>query len=222
MCTVIFDLDGTLADTSRDMIDAANRCFQRLGLGVLLTADKDGAMAMLGGGRAMLRLGFSRTASVPCDDDIEEYYPMLLESYAENIDQHTQLYPDVAQAIEGILTAGYATGVCTNKPQDLAETLLQCLGIRSLFSSVVGSKRLLAQKPDPAPLIEAITLAGGDLRKSVLVGDSPTDRETARAAKLPCLLVTFGPEGQNVARLLPEGLLHRYLDLESAVDQLIS
>jgi phosphoglycolate phosphatase len=221
MRTVIFDLDGTIADTSHDLIASANVCFRDMGHGDVLDPARDFKIAMTGGGRAMLRLGFDRLGQGKSEDWIEKYYPVLLTAYAENIDKYTTLYPGVASAIEGVLARGYAVGMCTNKPQVLADELLSRLGIRGLFGSLVGADTLAVRKPDPAPLWLAIDQLGGNREKSVLVGDTPTDRETARAASVHSLLVTFGPDGQGVSDLQPDALLHSYGDLSGAVFDLI-
>jgi len=221
MRTVIFDLDGTLADTSQDLLNAANMCFQGLGLGDLLNVETDQKVAMMGGGRAMLQLGFERAGVPDIPAKVEQSYDMFLGLYGENIDVHTTLYPGAETAIEALGNAGYAVGVCTNKPEVFAQDLLVRLGVRSLFGSLVGADTLPVRKPDPRPMHEAVRRVGGDVKKSILVGDSPTDRDTARAAGVKSLLVTFGPDGGNVAQLHPDALLDDYGDLGDAVTRLI-
>ncbi len=217
--TVVFDLDGTLADTSADLIAAANACFRGLGHGDLLDPAAD-ALTAFHGGRAMLRLGFDRLGQGD-ETLVDAQYPVLLAAYAEGIDTHTRLYPGVIPAIEALLAAGYATAICTNKPEGLAETLVTRLGIRGLFGSLIGADTLPTRKPDPAPYLTAVAQAGGDPARSLLVGDTETDRKTAAAVGVPSVLVTFGPEGAGVSRLAPEALLHHYDDLPALVARLI-
>ncbi|ALG89876.1 MULTISPECIES: HAD-IA family hydrolase [Actibacterium] len=214
MRTVIFDLDGTLADTSGDLIAAANACFGGLGLGAPLDPSADQATAFRGG-RAMLRLGFERARPGWAEADIDAQFPLLLDAYARQIDVFTALYPGALEAVERLCDAGFAVGICTNKPEGLAETLLARLGIRDRFASLIGADTLPVRKPDPAPLRAAVERAGGSLTRAMLVGDTVTDRETARAAGVPCALVTFGPEGGAVAALKPEALLD---DFDSLFD----
>jgi phosphoglycolate phosphatase len=218
MRTVVFDLDGTLADTSADLIAAANACFRGLGHGDLL--DQADALTAFHGGRAMLRLGFGRLGTVS-ETLVDAQYPVLLEAYAGAIDRHTRVYPGAVEAVQALRAAGYATAVCTNKPEGLAETLLQRLGVRDLFGALVGADTLPVRKPDPAPLVEAIRRVQGDVRRALLVGDTATDRDTGRAAGVPVALVTFGPEGAGVARLNPEALLERFEDLAAVAARLI-
>ena len=220
MRTVIFDLDGTLADTGDDLIAAANACFRGLGHGDVLDPEGDKATAFRGG-RAMLRLGFDRLGGAWDESHVDAQYPLLLESYGQNIDVHTRFYPGAAAAVARLKAAGYAVGICTNKPEALAHDLMTRLGGRDWFASLVGADTLTTRKPDPAPLLEAVARAGGDPARTVLVGDTITDRETARAAGMPCVLVTFGPLGHSVAEMAPEGLLDSFDELGEVVAGLI-
>ena len=219
MRTVIFDLDGTLADTSGDLIAAANHCFRQIGLGDLLHFPTDSGIA-LRGGRMMLRHGLK---SADCYDEAEvmRLYPQLLEAYATSIDKFTVVYPGAMEAIETLRQNDFVVGICTNKPAALAEQLMSRLDIRDYFGSLVGADTLTVAKPDPAPLFEAIKRAGGNPKRACLVGDSITDRDTARAAKIPSILVTFGPSGGEMAALHPDALLSQYSDLQNIVEKLI-
>lgn len=220
MKTVIFDLDGTLAETSGDLIAAANACFALMGAGAVLDPVKDAGTA-LRGGRAMLRLGMDRIGRNGAEAEVDRYYPILLEAYSGAIDTYTVLYPGAMEAVARLRNDGYAVGICTNKPAALAETLMARLGARDAFASLIGADTLPVRKPDPAPLVEAVRRAGGDPARALLVGDTLTDRETARAAGMPSVLVTFGPGGEDVAGLQPEGLIAHYDELHAMVKQLI-
>lgn len=219
MRTVIFDLDGTLADTSADLIAAANACFRGLGAGDLLDPAGD-ALCAFHGGRAMLRLGLSRLGDVD-EALVDRQYPILLAAYEAAIDRETRLYPGAVEAVEALLAAGFATGICTNKPERLAAILLDRLGVRGLFGALVGADTLPVRKPDPAPYRLAVARAGGVLARSMLVGDTDTDRQTALAAGVPVALVTFGPAGRGVADLLPEATIDAFADLPAVAGRLI-
>ena len=219
MRTVIFDLDGTLADTSGDLIAAANATFSRLGHGDVLDPKAD-MLTAFHGARAMLTLGFQRVGGFSAAA-VETEFPKLVQGYGENIDRHTVLYPGAVAAVEALRGAGFRVGVCTNKPERLAEVLLQRLGVRDLFGSLVGADTLPVRKPDPAPYRAAVERAGGTITRSLLIGDTETDRLTARAAGVPCALVTFGPTGAAIADLQPEALLDHFDDLPDLARRLL-
>ncbi|MEP3440562.1 MAG: HAD-IA family hydrolase [Sulfitobacter sp.] len=220
MKTVVFDLDGTLADTSGDLIAAANACFRDMGEGDLLDPAVDAGTA-LRGGRAMLRLGMERLGRADDDPLIDEYYQALLYHYARDIDTHTRLYDGAMAAVEELKARGFIVAICTNKPEALARELLTRLGIVDDFAAMLGADSLPVRKPDPEHLLETVRRAGGDPAQCVLVGDSDTDRNTSRAAGVPSVLVTFGPSGDDMSALAPEALLQRYSDLPDVVERLL-
>ena len=224
MRTVVFDLDGTLADTSGDLIAAANACFQDMGEGDVLHPERDAETAFHGG-RAMLTLGLSRVRAGATVTErealVERYYPRLLEAYHAEIDRHTTLYPGAMAAVEALKSADCAVSICTNKPEGLARKLLTRLNILHEFAALIGADTLPTRKPDPAPYLAAVEQVGGSLARSLLVGDTNTDRETARAAGVPCVLVTFGPAGERVRDLAPEAVIGHFDELPARVVELL-
>lgn len=220
MRTVIFDLDGTLADTSRDLIAAANTCFRGLGLGDLLDPVADAPTA-LKGGRAMLTLGFARSGSHG-EDEVDRQHPILLEAYKANINQYTVFFEGALEAVRELKAQGYRVGICTNKPEALAVQLLEELGVLGEFDSLIGADTLLVRKPDPLPYIVAVERAGGDLAKSLIVGDTATDLNTAKAAGVPCILVTFGPSGAGARALETDAYINHFSELTAVVDSLLT
>ncbi|MEM0934994.1 MAG: HAD-IA family hydrolase [Pseudomonadota bacterium] len=219
MRSVIFDLDGTLADTSRDLIAAANACFVARGHGEMLDPGADAATAF-GGGRAMLRLGFERLG-IADEALVDADYPRLLAAYEAAIDRHTTLYPGAMAAVATLKARGFAVAICTNKPEGLARLLLKRLGILAEFGALIGADTLATRKPDPAPFEAAVAGAGGTPGRALLVGDTQTDRDTARAAGAPIVLVTFGPAGDAVAALAPDALLPAYAELPGIAERLL-
>jgi phosphoglycolate phosphatase len=95
------------------------------------------------------------------------------------------------------------------------------LGLRDVFGALVGADTLPVKKPDPAPLVEAIRRLGGARDRALLVGDTPTDRNTSRAAGVPSVLVTFGPLGQGVHDLTPDATIDHFRELPAVVARLI-
>ncbi len=220
MRVIVFDLDGTLADTSGDLLAAANHCFRALGHGDVLDGARDAGTA-LRGGRAMLRAGFERLGLSYTARDIDAQYPELLKAYDRAIDHHTVLYDGVEQAVARIRSRGDRAVICTNKPEALAEKLMQSLGFRAPFDALIGADTLPVRKPDPTPYRRAVELAGGQVARSLMIGDTLTDHNTARAADVPSVLVTFGPGGGDMASLKPDALLGHYDDLDATIERLL-
>lgn len=217
MRSAIFDLDGTLVDTSGDLLAAANAVFEGWGMGAVLQAGTDDLIAF-GGGRAMLRAGLARHGMAD-EARVDAGYPQLLAHYRDNIDHHSRAYPDVELALDSLRADGWALGVCTNKPQALADLLLARLGLNRWFKVVIGADALAVRKPDPQHLLETIARLGGAAGQGVLIGDTKTDYDTARAAGLPCILVTFGPNAAACRALQPDAVLDNYAALPALMAQ---
>ncbi len=220
MRTAVFDLDGTLADTAADLVAAANAALGEAGLGRPLDPDRDAAVAFAGA-RAMLRRGLAETEGTIAVAAVERLYPRLLAFYSENIAVETRLYDGAEAALARLDADGWGLAVCTNKPEALALRLLDALGLGGRFRAVLGADSLAFRKPDPRHLVETILRAGGVRERAVLVGDTVNDREAARAARVPCVLVGFGPEGTGAAALEPEALLAHFDDLPGLLERLV-
>ena len=220
MRSAIFDLDGTLVDTSADLIAAANAALEAMGEGAPLDPVRDAATAFAGG-RAMLRLGLERRGRPVDAGVVDAQYPVLLAAYEGAIDRHSRPYPGAMAAVARLSAAGWRVGICTNKPAYLAELLLERLGLREAFAALIGADTLPVRKPDPAPYFECVRRVGGDARRSFLLGDTVTDRDTARAAGVPVALVAFGPEGPGIGRLAPDALLEHFDGLDALAERLV-
>ncbi len=220
MRTAIFDLDGTLADTSKDLLAAGNACFIADGHSAPLNHEQHANIAFAGG-RAMLLKGAEVLGITFSEDDIAARYPLLLQSYADNIDRHTKLYDGVTETLDALATDGYALGVCTNKPEGLAQTLLEKLNIRDRFGALIGADTLPLRKPHPEPLWETIDRVGGDRNRAALIGDTITDANTGKAADVPVILVTFGPDGEAVRDFDPAATISHFRDLPGVLAELL-
>ena len=155
----------------------------------------------------MLTLGLERAGQYSAGL-VEQWYAELLSAYGDALDVHTVMYPGAMDAVELLKSNGMAVGICTNKPEGLAETLMTRLGVRDAFGSLIGADTLPTRKPDAAPYIAAVERAGGVVAQSCLIGDTKTDRDTARAVGVACVLVGFGPSGEDMAALEPDALGH--------------
>jgi len=185
--TVVFDLDGTLANTAPDLTAALNHALGELGRPPVPAED---VRHMVGhGAKALLRKGLAATGTVS-DALVDEGFPIFLAHYEAHIADHSCPFPGVEQALATLEAAGIAIAVCTNKLEGLTHEFLRAVGWESRFAAVIGGDTLPVRKPDPAPLLEAIARAGGG--PAAFVGDSITDTDTARAAGVPCVALSFG------------------------------
>lgn len=193
---VAFDLDGTLADTSADLADALNHaleslCRPRLPL--------DQIILMVGHGtRALMRKGLAATGGGE-DALLESGLAALTGFYENNICRHTKAYEGASEVIDALRAANIRTAICTNKPERLAAMLVRELGWENKFDAIIGGDTLSVSKPDAAPLLEAIKRCGGG--RALYVGDSITDADTARAARVPFVAVSFGFRDRPVKEL---------------------
>jgi phosphoglycolate phosphatase len=209
---VAFDLDGTLADTAPDLAAALNHALAALGRPAV---PPDSVRYLIGhGARALLRRGLAASGEAP-EALVEEGFPIFLDFYARHICDGTRPYPGAEAALDAIQAAGARLVLCTNKPEGLARALLEALGWESRFAAIVGGDTLPLRKPDRAPLFEAIARAGGG--RAAFVGDSIIDADTARAARLPFVAVSFGFRDRPVEALGADAVVDEFAELLDAL-----
>ncbi|HEX8063682.1 MAG TPA: phosphoglycolate phosphatase [Allosphingosinicella sp.] len=210
---VAFDLDGTLADTAPDLAAALGHTLSALGRPAVPEAS---VRHLIGhGGRALLRRGLEASGEAT-DALVELAYPIFLEHYATHICDRSRLFAGVGEALDGIGRRGTALAVCTNKSEALTMKLLDALGVRGRFAAVVGGDTLPVRKPDPAPLLEAVARAGGG--RAAFVGDSIVDADTARAAGVPFVAVSFGFSDRPVEALGADSIIGDFGELAAALE----
>lgn len=182
---VLFDLDGTLADTAPDLIDAANRTLRELGLPSV--APERLRPQVSKGGAAILK------AAMP-DWDSADRAPLerFLALYRERICETTQLYDGVEELLARIEDAGKGWGIVTNKPGWLTAPLLERLGLAGRAGAVVSGDTLPVRKPDPAPVLHACRALSARASHAALVGDDARDLDAARNAGAIPVLVDWG------------------------------
>ncbi|HEX5183675.1 MAG TPA: phosphoglycolate phosphatase [Allosphingosinicella sp.] len=212
---IAFDLDGTLADTGPDLAAALNHALVALGRPAV---PNESVRHLVGhGARALLRRGLAATGTAS-EELVEQGFPIFIDHYRANICVGTRPYDGVAAALERLKARGIRIALCTNKAEPLTFALLDALGWQGRFDAVVGGNTLPVRKPDPAPLIEAIARAGGG--RAAFVGDSIVDADTARAAGLPFVAVSFGFSDRPVEELKADAVIDHYDALEAALTSL--
>ena len=182
---IAFDLDGTLIDSRRDLTDSANQLIVELG-GAPLSEEAVGRMVGEGA-----RLLVQRATMAAGLGDPPGALERFLAIYDRRLLVHTRMYDGVPQALEAASRVAHLS-LLTNKPLAPTVRILDALGMHGVFASVIGGDSTFPRKPDPASLLEQIRLTGSSVERTLLVGDSAIDRETARRAGVRCCLVRYG------------------------------
>jgi phosphoglycolate phosphatase len=217
--TIVYDLDGTLADTAGDLMGALNAVLTREGLPPLPVQN---ARSMLGaGGRALIARGFAASGRELAPLKLEALFGDFLAHYNAHIAEQTRLYPGVEATLELFARAGWRQAICTNKMEGSAKLLMDKLGAASRFAFICGQDTFGVGKPDPKPLLGTIAAAGGASDRAIMVGDSATDIKTARAAGLPVIAVDFGYTDVPVSELGPDRVISHFDELASACEAFI-
>lgn len=184
---VVFDLDGTLIDSRRDLADATNALVAELG-GRPLAEEE--ITAMVGDGAAVLVR--RALAAAGLDPRHSGALDRFLVHYDRRLTAHTRPYPGTAEALHALTARGLTLAVLTNKPQRATTVILDRLELARYFTLVVGGDGADGRKPDPAGLLRIIAGAGASPAETVMVGDSPVDLETARRAGTRVCLARYG------------------------------
>jgi len=212
---VIFDLDGTLADTALDLTAALNHALGVIGRPAIPAED---VRRMVGqGARALVHKGLAATGEVS-DALVDQALPVLLAYYGAHIADHSHPFEGVEAALAALTAQGVRLAICTNKPESLTRQLIAQLGWEGRFDAIVGGDTLPQRKPDPAPVREAIARAGGG--SAVFIGDSISDTDAARAAGIPCVALTFGFSDRPADQLGATVLIDHFDQLIPALEGL--
>lgn len=215
---LVFDLDGTLAETAGDLVGTLNFILQREGVAPIDMAD---ARFMLGAGaKALIQRGYAAQNITLAPARLQQLFGDFLAHYEAHIADHSFLFPGVVEALDRFEAAGWAFAVCTNKIEAPARKLLAELGVADRFRAIVGQDTFGAPKPDPRVLEQTIALAGGLPARSIMVGDSRTDIDTAKRLGIPCVAVDFGYTDVHVSQLGPDRVISHFDELWQAVAEL--
>ncbi len=217
---VVFDLDGTLVDTAPDLVDTLNIILAREGLPPV---PFDIARTMIGGGaRTLIERGLQADGRAGGTPEVDRLYTDFVSHYADHLADRSQPFPNAIAAIEQLAARGCRFAVCTNKLEWLSVKLLEALGISGHFAAICGQDTFGVQKPDPQILLRTILKAGGDATRAVMVGDSISDIEVARAARVPVIAVDFGYTETPVSALNPDLVIGDFAGLPAAVDRIFA
>ncbi|MBP0578414.1 phosphoglycolate phosphatase [Labrys sp. LIt4] len=214
--TAIFDLDGTLVDSARDLMGTLNFILAREGLPALPV---ERAQSLLGAGaRALLERGFAECGQTVEPARMDVLYRDFLDYYGEHLADETVAFDGVEEALQTLKSRGWLLGICTNKVTEHSVRLIEALKLTPYFSAICGRDAFAWFKPDPRHLTLSIEAAGGDPTHAVMVGDSKTDIDTALRAGLPSVCVDFGYTDIPATQLGATHVISHFDQLISAID----
>lgn len=210
--TLLFDLDGTLVHTAPDLALALNHTLGTIGLAPLAL---EKVIDLVGdGARALLSRGLGDRLG---EHDMEELFQTFLDFYGDNVARSSRPYEGVPEALAAFARENRKLAVCTNKPAGLSDALLQELGLRNYFQSVIGGDSLPVKKPDPEHVLATIRAVGGDLDTTVMIGDSSNDVNAAKAAGVKVVAVSFGYTSIPARDLGADITIDHFHDLPAAL-----
>jgi phosphoglycolate phosphatase len=213
---VVFDLDGTLTDTSGDIVYTVNFMRSRMGLSDL---SKDEVLAAVGRGAPFLLRALLDIEAYK-KETFEQLLKVFEEHYLAHQGERSHLYPGIREALT-VLEKKYDLYVLSNKPQRSTTSEVQKMGIADHFKAVWGAGAMPALKPDPAGIETAVALSGVSKSKAVMAGDLRVDMEAGRRAGVRTCFVTWGFGSLPGEELRPDAVVSSAFDLEAAIDRLL-
>jgi phosphoglycolate phosphatase len=214
---VLFDLDGTLVDTAPDLAWSIDFTLQQLDLPA---CGEEKVRGWIGSGiEGVLKRALSNDINGQPDTDLfNAALSIFMESYFDNICVHSRIYPGVHEAIDYLQSGNFKIGCVTNKGGRFTEKLLREIGLYDKFGIVVSGDTLAVKKPDPEPLLHAANFYSIRPGEVLMVGDSVTDINAARAAGIQILCVPYGYNmGRDINELKPDAVLESLADLANLI-----
>lgn len=218
MLTIVFDLDGTLIDTAPDLIDTLNLILAGEGLPAV---PFEIARNLIGGGaKGMIERALAAQGRGCSTAEMDRLYAAFIRHYAAHIADRSRPFPHSERTLNGLAAAGHRLAICTNKLEWLSQRLLHALRLAGRFAAICGQDTFAVQKPDPEMFRLTVRRAGGEPARAIMVGDSRTDIDTARAARVPVIAVDFGYSDVPIATLQPDRIISSFASLPAAITDL--
>ena len=223
--TILLDLDGTLIDTAPDLMNAHNHVMKKFGYETKSTDDirelvGKGAASLIG--RSVWGQAKKELRQVNDQGVKKEMVKEFIDYYGKNIAVESKLINGVLEFLNWTKKNNISMGVCTNKQEYLSINLLKQIKIYDYFEYVAGSDTFDYCKPDPRHLTNVIEIMQGDIKKSLMIGDSETDAESAKAAGIPFILIENGYTEKKVSEINHDYLIKDFVNIEEIINKYIN
>jgi len=220
--TILFDLDGTLVDTAPDLMLAHNHVMKKFGYPTKSTEDirnlvGKGAGALIG--RSIWGQAKKEFSTVLDNKIKDEMVKEFVNFYGKNIINKSTLINGVKEFLKWCKQQNILMAVCTNKQEHLSNDLLKKIGIYDFFDYVAGSDTFDYCKPDPRHLTSVVEILDGDVKKTIMIGDSETDANAAKAAEIPVILLENGYTEKNTTEIYHNHLIKDFIGIEKIISK---
>ena len=220
--TILFDLDGTLVDTAPDLMLAHNHVMRKFGYPTKSTDDirnlvGKGAGALIG--RSIWGQAKKEFNKVLDEKIKDEMIKEFVDYYGKNIKNESTLIKGVKDFLIWCKEQNISMAVCTNKQEYLSNDLLKKIGIYDFFEYVAGSDTFDYCKPDPRHLTNVVEILDGDVKKTIMIGDSETDANAAKAAEIPLILIENGYTEKNTTEIYHNHLIKDFIGIEKIISK---
>ena len=213
--TILFDLDGTIVNTAPDLMAAHNHVMRKYGYSEKKMED----IKSLAGKGAWVMMQRSFKEEIKDEKTKKEMTKEFVDFYSKNIDNHSVPIKGVINFFKWAKNKKISMAVCTNKQERLAIDLLKKLDLFKFFEYVAGSDTFAFNKPDPRHLTDVVEMIGGDLKKTIMIGDSEVDATSAQNAKLPFVLVKDGYTQKTEKEIKHDELISDFVNFEKIIEK---
>jgi len=220
--TVLFDLDGTLVDTAPDLMCAHNHVMKKFGFPTKSTMEirsliGKGAATMIG--RSIWGQAKKEFSKIDDEKVKKAMVDEFIDFYGKNIINESTLVNGVKDFLKWCKSKNISMAICTNKQEHLSNDLLKKIGIYDYFEYVAGSDTFDYCKPDPRHLTTVVEILDGDKNKTLMIGDSETDSNAAKAAEIPIILLENGYTEKNTTQIYHNHLIKDFVGIEKIIEK---
>lgn len=213
--TILFDLDGTLVDTASDLMDAHNHVMKKFGHKEKKLSD----IKSLAGKGAWVMMQRAFRQEIKDEKIKKEMMKEFIDFYSQNIDRGSKPINGVMEFLKWAKTKNISMAVCTNKRERLAVDLLKKLKMYEYFEYVAGSDTFSFNKPDPRHLTNVVEIIQGNLKKTIMIGDSEVDGMSAENAKIPFVLVKDGYTEKSTKEIKHDELIEDFKNFDKVIEK---